>query len=208
MSKRRDRAAKKVRAQTAPKPKEVPSPRTPPTPPNHGFSKRLVVIVAVVAVLAVLGLAAFWTGYFAPSSSSSSQVFSMDGTSQNFSGSAASAFEIVATNSCTDFVCGSAPVGGSITVLDEISPSTYSCTDLGQYEVSQVTASASGAFVITSVRAFASTTGVNTPLPVTTPWANQTSCVGVVGLFVTVKVVDRGPTSQMLYLTEDVEVVH
>lgn len=208
MSKRRDKATQKGPSRTSPDDSQVSGPRTTAAPQKPVISKRFVVVVAAVAILALVVLAIFWSGYLTPSSSSSSPTFIMDGTSENFTGNASSAFEVIQSNSCTGFVCGSAPVGGSIAVLDEISPSTYNCKDLDQYEVSRVTASASGAFVLTSVRAFASVTGVQAPLPAFTPWENQTTCVGVVGLFITVRVVDQGPASQLLYLTDEVEEAH
>ncbi|MGP8159113.1 MAG: hypothetical protein ACLPWO_05870 [Thermoplasmata archaeon] len=105
---------------------------------------------------------------------------------------------------------------GTTTVLGfGVAEVSYSYSDLGQFEITGVNASSSGAFQVIQVMVApwpdgaAAPTGTPQPLPFFLPFHNQTTGYGATAqIWVTVRAIDQGPSDQTLYLTVVVNQVH
>jgi hypothetical protein len=169
------------------------------------------VIFVVGLVVGAAGIGALWAAYTFSAAASSHPTFTMEGMAVSFAGAAANTVQLdPVSGGCLASVCGSAPAGGVLgTFLVEVSvrSSDYNCSNLDQYEITQVKASPSGAFVVTAV----AVTGVpldaadpNETLPMFLPYVTQGGCAAVADIWFATFVVDQGPATQPLYLSVSV----
>jgi hypothetical protein len=180
------------------------------------LSRTLWVIVAAILIVVASGV-----GYEVGSrttagsgsglpGSTSPPSFQMSGAAVTFTGNAAEDFEFdqsesVAVANGTPGTLVSTLIGVGLT-LGAVS-SAGSCSESDQYEISSVSVSASGAWVLASVYATPYEGPTPVLLPVFIPWGvsnGGSSCTWGADLAIELRTVDQGPTTQTLYLTVEV----
>ncbi len=105
---------------------------------------------------------------------------------------------------------------GTTTVLGfGVAELSYNYSDLGQFEITAVSASSSGPFQVIQVMVAPWPVGAPAPtgtpqsLPFFLPFHNQTTGYGTTAqIWVTVRAIDQGPSDQTLYLTVVVNQVY
>jgi hypothetical protein len=164
----------------------------------------VVVAIAVVVLVFLALIAADHIGPFAQPSSGPPTEYTIQGTSIAFVGNAANDFEVSPAYTCTTYVCGSGQSGQTIYVPVGVAMVSTAGGCTPQYEVAQVSASQSGAFVVTKVIDVTNASDIHAlPAVVPTAFANG-GCSWAAVLGVTVQVVAQGPSVQTLYLTVSV----